>query len=283
MPQDRLADVTLGWHPRRHGTHPHAVALVLHGLNVNPQRMLPLVHELNGWGIEALTCSLMGHGSNYAPIAGLNADEARLAAFGRVTHTLWREEAAAAGRIAAARAAAAGVPLFLLGFSLGGVLGCAAALVPTPGTAPLSFARMALFAPALRVHLRSKILKLLAPWPHLIIPSATPAAYRADRGTTIAAYNSLYAVQDECDRLLGEQLNIPTLVLIDPQDEMVSAAGLERLISERALTRWRLHHVHKGTDAATRYHHLLIDAPSVGVASWGRMMAQMQRHFTAGA
>ena len=265
---------TLQWYAGISGA-PAGVALVLHGLNVNPRCMAPLAGALNRLGVEALSCSLLGHGANYLPVAGLDEPAARLASFGRVTCRLWLDEVTAACAIAAGRAAQQGVPLFLLGFSLGGLLGCAAALA----SPQVRFDRLVLLAPALAIHRRSKVLLALARWPQLVIPSAAPAAYRANRGTTLAAYNALYAAQALCERRLDERLNTPALILVDPQDELVSARGLARLIVERRLTRWQLHPVTKGAGAQTRHHHLLIDPASAGPDAWRGMMARMAAHL----
>jgi pimeloyl-ACP methyl ester carboxylesterase len=190
----------------------------------------------------------------------------------RVTYALWRDEVSAAQRIAAARAKQLGVPLVLVAYSLGAPIACAAALT-SPG---VRFDKLLLFAPALRIHRRSRVLRPLARWPQLVIPSATPRAYRANQGTTIAAYSALYAAQDLCERELDRRLNVPALVFVDPHDELVSAGGLQRLIAERGLSNWQVHPVHKSTGAATRYHHLLIDPQSVGAQTWAEMAAQMR-------
>jgi pimeloyl-ACP methyl ester carboxylesterase len=248
------------------------VALVLHGLNVNPACMAAVEQELGNCGVEVLRCALMGHGPNFVPVPGLDEAAARLVAMRRVTYALWRDEVSAAQRIAAARAERLGVPLVLAAYSLGAPIACAAALT----TPVMRFDKLLLFAPALRIHRRSRVLQLLARRPQLVIPSATPRAYRANQGTTIAAYNALYAAQDQCERGLGERLNVPALVFVDPQDELVSAGGIQRLIRERNLSNWQVHPVHKSPGAATRYHHLLIDPQSVGAQTWAEMAAQMR-------
>ena len=48
---------------------PRGVALVIHGLNLKPERMQPLANELRRWGITVVLCALRGHGENYAPLA----------------------------------------------------------------------------------------------------------------------------------------------------------------------------------------------------------------------
>jgi alpha-beta hydrolase superfamily lysophospholipase len=252
---------------------PQAVALVLHGLNVDPVCMGSLEQELMGCGVEVLRCALSGHGPNFPPTPGIGEAVARLDALRSVTYELWRDEAAAAQRIAAARAVQLGVPLVLVAFSLGAPIACAAAL-----TVPdVRFDKLLLFAPALRIHRRSRVLQPLARWPQLIIPSATPRAYRANEGTTVAAYNALYKAQDECERGLDKQLDVPALVFVDPQDELVSAGGLQRLIVERGLSHWQVHKVQKSQGAKTRYHHLLIDPQSVGAQTWGEITEILRR------
>ena len=231
--------------------------------------MDPLARELNSWGAATLRCSLSGHANSLADGA------ARLASLRRVTYELWREEAAAAYRVAAQVAARRGVPLVLAAFSLGALIGCTAAL----HSPDMKFAQLVLFAPALRIRRRSRILQLLSRWPQLVVPSLSPAAYRANPGTPIAAYSALYAALYDFERLAGPRLDVPTLVFTDPRDEMVSYPGLRQLIVQHGLTHWQLQPVHKKPGANTRYHHLLINRESVGDAAWRQMMAQMRSHL----
>jgi esterase/lipase len=264
-----LVDYSLVWREPAGASTASAVALVIHGLNVNPLRMDPLAHELNRWGVATLRCTLSGHADS------LPAGEARLASLRRVTYGLWRDEAAAAYRVAAQQAEHRSVPVVLVAFSLGALIGCTAAL----HNAHIRFARLVLFAPALRIRRRSRILELLSRWPQLVVPSLTPAAYRANPGTPMAAYNALYAARRDFERLAGPRLDIPTLVFADPRDEMVSYSGLRQLIAQHGLAQWQLQAVDKAPDATTRYHHLLIDRESVGDAAWRQMMAQMRSHL----
>ena len=264
-----LNDYSLVWQEPLGASTTSAVALVIHGLNVNPRRMDPLAHELNSWGVATLRCTLSGHANS------LPAGEVRLASLRQVTYELWRDETTAAYRVAAQQAEHCNVPLLLVAFSLGALIGCTAML----HSANIGFAQLVLLAPALCIRRRSGVLQLLAPWPQLVIPSLTPAAYRANRGTPVAAYNALFAAQREFERSAGPRLNIPTLVFADPRDEMVSYPGLRQLIVKHDLTQWQIAPVHKAPDADTAYHHLLIDRASVGAAAWRQMMAQMRSHL----
>jgi alpha-beta hydrolase superfamily lysophospholipase len=266
-------DHTLEWRANRGAAS--AVALVIHGLNVKPQCMGFLGHELNKLGIATLYCALSGHGDNYQLSGDLTEDEARLAALGRVTYVLWRDEAAAAYRVAAQQADHWGVPIVLVAFSLGALIGCTSALQ----CADIQFAKLVLFAPALCIHRSSYVLKLLARWPQLVVPSLTPAMYRTNPGTAIAAYNALYAAQHDFEQAIGRRLNVPALVFVDPYDEMVSSRGLQQLILRHKLSQWQVQLVHKTAGANTRYHHLLIDRGSVGTATWRQMMEHMRAHL----
>jgi hypothetical protein len=232
--------------------------------------------QLNRLGVDVFNGALMGHGANYLPQPTGDEAAARLASFARVTLPLWQDETYAMYHIAVQRSAQlAGVPLCLVAYSLGGLMGCTLLLARHD----VHFDRIVLFAPGLRVRRHSYLLKALSAWPNLVFPSATPAAYRANRGTTIAAYNALYAAIEQFDRHLNARLNVPALLFCDPADELVSYTGLAQLIRERELTRWRLHAVRKGPDAAARYHHLIVDAQSVGMDVWGGMMAAMAGHL----
>ena len=72
---------------------PKGAALVIHGLNLRPDRMQPIISELTGSGIDVLGLSLRGHGDNYTRSKGIDEDQARLEAFKRVSYQLWINEA----------------------------------------------------------------------------------------------------------------------------------------------------------------------------------------------
>ncbi len=271
----------LAYIPAHPATPPRGVALVLHGLNVRPARMIPLATCLAAAGVECLCLSLRGHGDNYLrpPTQTRRQDQqerddaaARLESFRRVSYALWRDETAAAYAIARARSDQLGAPLLLAGFSLGAALGCTLA-VTQPG---VRFERMILLAPALALRRNSCLPLLLAHWPRAVIPSLAPAKYRANRGTPIAAYSAL-------DRALAlfaggdrRRLDMPTLLLADPQDELVSYAGLQRLAAQQP--QWTLRPIVKsGYATAYPVHHLLIDAEAVGASTWADICA----HVTA--
>ena len=234
--------------------------------------MQPLADCLAAAGVECLGLSLHGHGDNFPPpSAQLDLRDpaiARLASFRRVSYGLWRDETLAAYAIAGLRSRALGVPLLLAGFSLGALMGCTLTLAE-PG---VHFDRLILLAPALSLRRHSRLPRLLARSPRTIIPSLAPAAYSANRGTPVAAYMALYTALARLEHGDLRRLDVPALVLADAEDELVSYAGLVRLVER--LPRWTLYPVRKSVRASrNRPYHLLLDAETVGDEAWAGLCA----------
>lgn len=252
---------------------PRGVALLVHGLNLQPDCMLPLAAALQQMGITVFNLALYGHGTNYQPIAGLTPAAARMASYRAVTHARWQGDLWEGYLQASALAQATALPCFFVAFSLGALLGCEL-LVTNPA---VSFERMVLFAPALALQPYTHFPKLFKAWPQLTIRSLSPHVYRANPATPIAAYLALGQALDSLRRNRNERLNIPTQIFVARRDELVAAKGLAHFIKQAALTRWQLDIVHKaGSGIEQRYQHLIINPASVGAPEWARMMARIE-------
>ncbi len=243
-------------------------ALVLHGLNLDPERMRPLIALLNAAGIAAFLLELHGHGGNFPARSGADDRRDRLAAFQSCRYALWAEEAIAGFREVRRVAAAASGEAVFVGFSYGALLGCDL-LVSRPEVA---FARMVLLAPALRLRPWDRAVRMLSPFPGLVLPTFAPEGYAANPGTPVAAYNALFATLKHFDAHLGPRLNIPTLVFVDPGDELISFEGLQGLVSERRLDRWRIHPLRVSRPVLTgAYRHLIVDEETAGRRAWAEL------------
>ncbi len=245
-------------------------ALVIHGLNQKPNVMQSVIDRLNDEGIETLNLTLSGH--NMVNLG----DEQRLKSFKSVTYKQWRGEVYQAFEVAKKRAEENKVPLFFVGYSLGGLLGCDL-MVSSP---EVSFERMVLFAPALSIHYYSHIFTLFSSFPNVVIPSFSPEEYRANTGTPIGAYNALYEAIDHFEDNLSDRINIPTILFIDKSDELVSYTGILELINTQKLTHWQVESIKKGEDARADYNHLIVDEPSVGSRQWEHMLSKMIMHLS---
>lgn len=252
------------------------VALVLHGLNLNPARMAAVIAALNDGGIDALRLSLRGHGDNFRQREGMDAAQSRLEDFKGVSHALWFRETLKGFEEACKSAHANRAPLFLVGFSYGALIGLDL-LAARPDAA---FDRAVLFAPALSLRGWDYAIRLFAPFPKMIIPSLAPAGYLANPGTPIAAYNALFETLDHFESHLGPRLNLPTLVVMDPGDELVSLGGIRKLAETHNLDQWRFHPVqNRGSRSNRALRHIVIDEMSVGREAWAEIKTAMAAHL----
>ena len=253
------------------------IALVIHGLNLRPDRMQSLISELTESGIDVLGLSLRGHGENYVHGNDNDEEQARLEAFKNVSYPLWLNEAYLAYLPVKTRAEKNGVPIFLTAFSIGGLIG----LDLFASNADVRFDRLILFAPAIRLHAVVYLERMLSPFPRLVIPSMAPKTYLANKkGTPIAAYNALFEGLNRFDKNAGQKLNVPTLIFIDKQDEFIPLGKLKKLVNDKKWTQWQFYLVEKDKTAEDeRFYHHIIDATSTGKTVWQDMMKAVINHL----
>jgi esterase/lipase len=267
---------SMRWYYAKTPRETKGIALVIHGLNLRPDKMESIIARLTDSGIEALNLSLRGHGENYSPNDNSDNIEARLESFKTISYPIWMQETCEAYHVAKHRSDQQNVPLFLVGFSLGGLMGTDL-LVTEPA---VQFDKMVLFAPALKIHRRNYLIRVLSPFPRLTIPSFTVASYQSNDGTPMAGYNALFEALKGVAPKVGPKANVPTLVFIDKKDELVSYGRLKKMVADQKLDQWQFYIVQKEkTKGSTTIHHLIIDAPSTGEDVWAKMMAAMVKHL----
>jgi esterase/lipase len=264
------------WYMKKRFKTLKGVALVIHGLNLKPEKMEALIADINQADIDVLNLSLHGHGNNYACRSSTNPDAQRLDSFMTVTYALWSKEVHRAYQTVRKRADQKKVPVFLVGYSLGGLLGCDL----LTSRSDVSFDRMVLFAPALNVTIESYLLKALSPFPNLVIDSLSPKSYRSNDGTPMAAYKAIFAAIDHFEGYISDKLNVPTVIFIDERDEFISYRKLQDMIDQKKLDNWSIHKVQKDGDVDKGMaHHLVIDEPSTGGNMWGQVQHAMRKHL----
>jgi len=269
-------DNSICWFPAKTPGEIKGVALAIHGLNLRPDKMESIISLLTDSGIEVLNLSLRGHGRNYSPSEDLDMAISRIEAFKTVSYKIWNEETYQAYNHAKKRSEQKNVPLFLVGYSLGGLMG-----VDLFTSHPdVNFDRMVLFAPALNLSAITYAAKLLSPFPKLVVPSLASKSYRANNGTPVAAYNALFNAIEHFRNNLNPKLNVPTLIFICKRDELVSYYKLKRLVEKERLDQWKFYHIQKGKDAVRgTLRHLIIDESSVGKEMWKEMRRAMVEHL----
>ena len=264
------------WIKSIHPDRINGVALVIHGLNLRPDKMESIIALLTHSCIDVLNLSLRGHGKNYTQKANVDSSKARMETFKTVSYEYWIKETYRAYGLAGNRSREKQVPLFLIGFSLGGLMG-ATLFASYPD---VYFNRMVLLAPALHIYTINYLAKLLTPFPRLVIPSFFIKSYCSNRGTPVAGYNALFEGIEHFNKNIALKMNVPTLILIDKQDELVSYRRLKRIIKNGRLHQWRLHPVNKSvTGAKEKMHHLIIDESSIGKDAWNEMRGLIIHHL----
>lgn len=267
------------WYHRKDAEKLNGVALVIHGLNGRPDKMESIIAEMTAAGIDCLNLSLRGHGENYSQLNNTDSEEARMQAFKSVSYRLWRTETYQAYQQVKKRSNRYGTCLFFVGFSMGGLLG-----VDLFTSNPyIKFDKMVLFAPALQMHNRNYLLKTMSPFPELVVPSVAPGSYRANKGTPMAAYNALFEASKHFKKNLDPKINVPTVVFIDEQDELISFSGLQKMIRNQKLDQWKIHPVKKdNTVTEIEMHHIIVDEASVGKQMWREIVDTTITHLLNG-
>ena len=275
--EDQPENMSMQWFNSPKPEALQGVALVIHGLNLHPERMGPVIENLNRSGIDVLGLSLRGHGKNFDHRDDLDPAAARLESFKNVSYTLWLNEAYLAYRQVQKRAQQQNTPVFLTAFSIGGLIGLDL-LISNPD---VHFDKMVLLAPALSLHATVYLERILSPFPHLVIPSLADDAYLANKkGTPVAAYNALFEALDHFEENAGSKLNVPTLIFIDKQDEFIPLRGLKELVEEYKLDQWQFFIVQKEEEMeAGTFHHHILDASSTGEGVWQDMMLAATGHL----
>ena len=253
------------------------VALVIHGLNLKPDKMQTIISGLTDSGIEVLGLSLRGHGQNYTHLEGIKEDRARLEAFKAVSFPLWINEAYLAYSMVQKRAEQEEAPLFFVGFSLGGLIG----LDLFSSQEEVRYDRMVLFAPAIKLRAIHYMARILSPFSGLVIPSLGPDSYLSNKeGTPVAAYNALFEGLQQFEQHVNSKINVPALIFIDEKDEFIPSNALNELIQEQKLDQWELYIVEKGVEAGKdSFHHHIIDKYSTGENVWKKMMKATITHL----
>lgn len=266
------------WIESIHPDRTKGVALVIHGLNFQPEKMEPIITLLRHSCIDVLNLSLRGHGKNYTQKVNVEGSQARMETFKTVSYKSWIKETHQAYRLADKRRREKHVPLFLIGYSLGGLMG--ATLFAS--YQDVYFSRMVLLAPALHMYTIHYLSKFLSPFSRLVIPCVLIKSYCANRGTPVAAYNALFEATINFNQNITQKVNVPTIIFIDKHDEMVSYRKLKRIIKNGGLHQWKLHAVKKNTATAKeKMHHLIIDESSLGKDAWNKMKGLIIHHLLA--
>jgi alpha-beta hydrolase superfamily lysophospholipase len=245
---------------------PKATLLLVHGLNLQPSRMDPIANFLSNYGVDVLRVSLSGHKGD--------KEEAKA-----VTRDKWLKDVWAHYCIAKKRSQESKTPLHLLGFSLGGLI--STDLMNHMNSGEVHFDKQVLIAPAITPYWYAKIPANLKFLPDsMFIPSRNDREYRVFKGTSVASYRALVNSVEKTMFSKMANSNIPTLVLIDPEDELVSFTAMKELTKKHSLTNWTFETLSNHNSKLNKpYHHLIIDRLSLGEEEWEIQKLLIKNHL----
>jgi esterase/lipase len=242
--------------------NPRGVVIVAHGLNVKPSKMGAalaegtLVKLLLDSGYHVYRVTLKGHGG---PLEEMQ----------NVSRSDWIDDAYSQYCQAKNIAERAGLPLYLLGFSLGALT--YEVLMNEETAIPVQFEKVILFSPAVAIKPAAKTVLWLQPFTNdrSIIRSASPKEYRAQTGASLAAYKIVFNMEKSLRSASFRNCNVNTIIFIDKHDEMVSIGILRKTINQYKLTNWKIYEItNTGAVIRPQYHHLLIDNRCVSASTW---------------
>lgn len=239
-----------------------AVVLLAHGLNLKPEKMDFLGRWLQSQGVDVYRVSLTGHKGD-------------LGDFGKVTRDLWVQEMVRFSKLAQSRAQSIHVPFYFVGYSLGALVYSDAV------TAGLIHSdRNVLFAPPYSIEVPEPLIKTLAKTKGLdyMLPSRNLEEYRANRGTTMAAYLALLESKHNVVDQNLKGLNVPTLMIVSPRDELIDYTKQLELLRINKMDQWTILEVQNDNCQLSKcYNHLVIDDKSLNQGEWPRVQEALSK------
>lgn len=241
-----------------------AIVVVLHGLNLKPEKMDDWAHVLLNHQAVVIRLSLYGHSGDEAHMAEVSADR-------------WRDQFNQAMSEAQNLAEKYQVPIYFLGFSLGALVGIEWQAHHDP-----VFQKMVLIAPALTVpwYSRAAVNALSIFGQGFMLPSRSPKEYRAQKGTSIAAYQALFQLKDSLLKEHFKNANVKTLLIMDRYDELISSKNIRKIIWENRLSNWQLEIIdNRYAYDNYGFRHLMVDEEAMGPDLWTAVTSMMLNHL----
>ena len=245
----------------------NAVFVVVHGFNVKPEKMATVENLILSHGGLALECALSGHRNNYVEMVEANIDD-------------WVKDARHFLNVGKELARQHDVPLYFLGYSLGGLV----ELTRATREDDLQYDKYFFLAPPIKLRSLSKIYRYLNIFKrNFNIPSDGLKKYRMYDQLPLSAYNALYEANDEItlQNKSKEIWNIPTRIFIDVKDELIDFEKTVRFINMNRLTNWEVIPITKEKQSFFQRnpHHICIDEYTMNAHVWEKFCNKLVEHF----
>ena len=232
-----------------------AQVIVCHGLNVSPSAMGDMVKWLVDFPAKVWLTALRGHqpevDHQWPDVSPEGWKRDLMETYDRV------------------RKEPQGGPIWFVGYSLGALTQLSLLTAENSDYRP---DKMILMAPAVAVKTKVKLLSWLKLIPGKFqLPSFSPSDYRFHSGTSLAAYRALLKLHESVQKATSKDVNLPTLVVMDSKDEVISLKKLKAFVNKRQLTQWQWLEL-ESSEVVSRvpFHHLIISEEAMGPGNWQR-------------
>jgi esterase/lipase len=234
--------------------------LIIHGLNNNLEGFYPLRDACRDMGFETHLITLPGHGEDR------NEAKSFKLAFGAFSESMEKHTDS---------------PYQVIAFSQGALF-LQLWMQTNPKMKPLS---QILLAPALFINRQSLIEKVISLLPSFVfIVSQTPEKVRRYPKLYIWEYRTLF---EAVKRFQGAKaaFPVPTLVMIDPQDELINATLLESTLKSWNTSNFEFQLIHRPVISAPGLgkHHVIFHPDYYGPGMWFDFVGKIKRFLSAGA
>jgi hypothetical protein len=243
---------------------PGGVVFVVHGLNTKPEVMDGLVQVLLEGGFHCQRVSLY-------------REEATNRAPGGAIVEGWTRALSSSYEQVQRRFP--GLPVNNLSFSIGALLSVHFLEVEPRA----SFDRMFLLAPPLALTRTADLVRFLTPLRRFgaVLPSAAPRRFRARWATPLSEYAAMLGLSNRLQvlRRRDELSRIPTRIVLDRGDELVSYDGVSDWIERNELRSWRIHELRERRSERRAYKHLIVVEEAIGARAWAQLTSEIVSHF----
>ncbi|MEN9810033.1 MAG: hypothetical protein RLZZ488_1600 [Pseudomonadota bacterium] len=236
--------------------HQTRCAFVMHGLNTHPKKMSDLATLAEKLGFTTTVGILSGH----QPDEKKTTDNL-------VSENQWRQEFKEQWSQSVSKCNGPSNERLFIAYSLGAVTGLSvfdqddSVILPT---------KMILISPALALRKKTILIRALSWLPFGSLPSVNHPDYRARPNTPLKNYNALFKIHDGWKKFQWKATSqIPTLVVLSPDDELVDSQNIEQSLKQRQQSSWQIHWLsNENSTLRPRYYHLIIDELSQGKQQW---------------
>lgn len=249
------AEPALRWFISPADNSPRQVVVLYHGLNNKPAVMDEWAQGLAERGFAVLRVAFSGH----------TADSVSLA---DVTPELWLRDVHLSLEQAQQKHPQA--RRTILAFSLGAT----AVLRYAQTTSDIAAERLVLLAPAVFPRGKLRVLAPLLPLRHLnvCLPSLARGETRVRSCTPLQAYWTLDRLSSELRRASTQALNLPTMVVYDPDDELVDTAMLQTWAKQHDLERWQFRATSRSALPTGHFRHELFARRGYAERAWQELL-----------